>query len=427
VIAVPVSVLAVDNARGVWGAQLVLQRLAERLIDRDVEITLYTPEDSEFASSWQDAGLALLVDRSPVGASPRIAGALSASAMARMTADGLTMSVRVARAARAGGFDLLHGNGHGTHLQTAIAARLAGRPALLHLHEELPHRLGARLRALSLRTANHAIAVSPSIRAALDGDLRQRVCVLRNGVDLKRFMAGPRSAHAETTIVAITRIDPVKRIEDLLDALLPLRDDSTWHALVVGDATVDTAYAEGLQRRAAAEFGQRVRFTGRVDDVAGVLSSADLLVHTGTVEGMPLNVLEAQACGVPVVAYAVAGIPDVVSAGNTGLLAAPGNCAELSVHIQTLVCDPVRRSEMAQAAAKNAVAFDIERQADEYAALVRSIVRGEPTSCLSNADTRSPRPSAKDVADDMQEGADYPNAADDMCYTVASSQDETNA
>jgi glycosyltransferase involved in cell wall biosynthesis len=82
--------------------------------------------------------------------------------------------------------------------------------------------------------------------------------------------------------------------------------------------------------------------------------SADLLVAPSREDNMPLTAMEAQSCGVPVVAFDIGGLPDIVVNGYTGLLAPAGNTQELGTAISRLLDDESLRSRMASQAVLHA-------------------------------------------------------------------------
>ena len=113
----------------------------------------------------------------------------------------------------------------------------------------------------------------------------------------------------------------------------------------------------------------------RQEEVAGRLRQADLYVHPSRADTFPSGVLEALACGTPVVASRVGGIPEQVTDG-TGLLVEPGDPAALATAIDELLADPARRERMGVAAAADArQRFSLERQIDAYLDLYEHLPR----------------------------------------------------
>src|SRR5207249_6347623 len=116
--------------------------------------------------------------------------------------------------------------------------------------------------------------------------------------------------------------------------------------LLVGDGPEATR----LRRRVAPTgLGARVVFAGWLDDPARVSPALDLYVAASLKEGLPLAVLEAMGAGLAVVATDVPGHRDVVAAGVTGLLVAPGDARALASGIGALLGDPTRSASMGRA------------------------------------------------------------------------------
>jgi glycosyltransferase involved in cell wall biosynthesis len=109
-------------------------------------------------------------------------------------------------------------------------------------------------------------------------------------------------------------------------------------------------------------------------EVAERLRAAELYVHPTRADTFPSGVLEALACGTPVVASRVGGIPEQVT-DETGVLVEPGDPAALADAIESLLADPARRARMSAAAAAAARAlFALDRQVDAYVALYEQLV-----------------------------------------------------
>ena len=127
-----------------------------------------------------------------------------------------------------------------------------------------------------------------------------------------------------------------KGVEVLLEAMKELPDV---RLLIAGDGE----HRASLERRASElELGSAVRFLGRCDAsrVRGLLRRARALVVPSIYEGMPLVVLEAMEAGVPVIASAVSGIPEVVEDGGTGWLVPPEEPGDLAAALAAAWTDP---------------------------------------------------------------------------------------
>jgi len=181
---------------------------------------------------------------------------------------------------------------------------------------------------------------------------RQKTVVIPNGIALRDFEHLPTQQQARTALAlssdqmligTVARLDPVKRLDVLLQAMESL---SGIYAVIVGDGP-EQARLETMSGRS--ELAGRVHFAGQQGDVRAWLAAMDMFVLSSDWEGMPNAVLEAMAAGLPVVATAVGGTPEVVVDGVTGLLVPPRDPAALAEAIARLLRDPQLRRQMGQA------------------------------------------------------------------------------
>lgn len=120
-------------------------------------------------------------------------------------------------------------------------------------------------------------------------------------------------------------------------------------------------------------LGDRFRLLGFRRDVHDLMAAADVFTLSSAHEGLPVAVMEAFACGLPVVATSVGGLPQQVEHGVHGLLVAPGDTEALATALTTMAGDAVLRGRMGEAARERSTAYDIRRAVAEqervYAAL----------------------------------------------------------
>lgn len=167
------------------------------------------------------------------------------------------------------------------------------------------------------------------------------------GVDVARFTPGdsPDAVHIGT----LRQLEPIYGI-DILLASLPLIGAGLpdLHCSIGGDGS----QREALRRQAdQLEVASRVAWRGRIahDDVPAFLRSLAVFVNPSRAESFGVAALEAQSCGVPVVASRVGGLPEVVRDGVTGVLVPPEQPEALATAIVELLSDPQRRAAMAAA------------------------------------------------------------------------------
>lgn len=172
-------------------------------------------------------------------------------------------------------------------------------------------------------------------------------------------------------LVHVSNFRPVKRAADLLTVLAKLRAAVPAHLILIGDgpqleATADRAVAMGL--------GEAVTFVGEQSDFAELLSRADAMLMTSESESFGVAALEAMSCGVPVFAYRVGGLAEVVD-DDSGVLVAPFDADALAAAVAAVLRDGDRRRRMSAAARARAVEhFRAGPILDRYEQLYRRVV-----------------------------------------------------
>ena len=220
------------------------------------------------------------------------------------------------------GFDLIYANGPRLLPAAALAAR--GRvPVLFHAHSHVGQALAHKLVSWSIRRSGAAVAAcSHSVMAQFrDYVVPRKQFVIPNGVRELPFRKRDFPRDGKWRIGVIGRISPEKgqaefvRTAALLNGEFPDAQFFLCGAPIFGD----TRYFDHVQRLAR---GLPIEFLGWREDIAAVLSDLDLVVVPSKLEGMGRVVVEAYAAGVPVIAFAVGGIPEVVTDRETGFLVA---------------------------------------------------------------------------------------------------------
>jgi glycosyltransferase involved in cell wall biosynthesis len=378
------QVLVVSTSPMVWGAERSLLSLAPLLRQHGVALTLASPP-GDFSEAWTAGGYSHVAFpvanrqglRAPDGGRP------SPRVLAREVSETLGTARRLARLAKS--FDVIHSNSLWAHLDCALAGRIARRPVVLELHDLVRPGLGRRVQRTAVRLASCTIAVSRAVGESVGGR-PINLHVVPQGVDVERFQPGPSDAlwrarlssnPGEPIIGVVGRVDPEKGIRTVLQAMTMLDGPASCsHLAVVGAPALDDgSYEAELRAEAAGILGDRCRFVGPVDEVPAVLRSLDVLVNASTSEPFGLSVLEAQACGVPVIGAASGGIPEFVTDGETGLLVAPGRPDELAAQLSRLLGTPALREDLSQRARIDVVARrTIAARAETVAHVYRSMV-----------------------------------------------------
>ena len=238
-------------------------------------------------------------------------------------------------------------------------------------------------RAVSL--AEHRFVVSEYWRVALQRDYGLESTVAHNGVDIGDFSSLPERRDNAPTILFVGGLEPRKGLELLILAMSRVRVVHPRARLQVvakaGFRGVDhVQWFEHLADRAGVR--DRVEFSESVnqDELLGLYSSADIVALPSRNEGWGLSLMEAMACGRPVVATKVGGIPELVRDGVDGVLVEPEDVLGLGEAISTLLDDSELRRRMGSSGRARAGAFSWDRTArltlQEYK---RSLTRNQQT------------------------------------------------
>lgn len=299
--------------------------------------------------------------------------------------------VRIGRFLRARGVDVVHVHNLAPLVYGGLAARLPGvaRPAVIYSEHNQIYRAGARARRRFrryVRLADLAVAVSHDLRRTLvDGlHVSPPVRVLHNGIDPGAFTGadGPAvrrelgARKGQFLVGTAVVLSEQKGICYLLHAARIVRAaDPTVCFLVAGDGPLR---AELESTAATLGLAETVRFLGYRRDVPRLIAALDAYVLPSLWEGLPLALLEALACGKPIVATHVGGNPEVVEDGENGLLVPPRDPEALARAVLTLRRDPALRERMQQAnVQKFARSFSVESMVRGHVDLYReAAVRG---------------------------------------------------
>lgn len=210
---------------------------------------------------------------------------------------------------------------------------------------------------------------------------RERVSVIHNGIEpgqaastLDRRRARMLLGLDERAFVVTTvaRLDPVKDLITLLDAFAFVRKRVPLARLViVGDGPERQRLTERAERD---DLAGAVQITGYRDDVRALLPAADVYASSSISEGVSITILEAMATGIPVVATAVGGTPEILSDGTGGILVPSREPVRMAAAIVALARDQRRRASLATAARRRLEAsFTIDRMVDDYARSYRAV------------------------------------------------------
>ena len=256
----------------------------------------------------------------------------------------------------------------------AVAVRMmrrGGTPKVVYTEHNLWTRYRPLTRwanALTYRRNDAVIAVSDAVAASIrpPGGAGPDVEVIVHGPDVDAIPSGSVArAHARAAlglpeealvIGSVGNFTPKKDHATMLDAVARVSSPAPVVLALAGIGPLEAELREHAARRG---LGDRVRFLGMRDDVYELLAGFDVFAMSSRFEGLPIALLEAMSAGVPPVATAVGGIPEVIRSDRDGLLVPPADPAALADAMQQLLEDPPRRRLMGAAARERAAEFDL--------------------------------------------------------------------
>ena len=197
-----------------------------------------------------------------------------------------------------------------------------------------------------------------------------RLFVIHNGVADCPLRAEPGAA-GPVKIVMVARCVPQKDHMTLLQAASQLRGD--WELLFVGDGPRMEQVQQEIDRLG---LGERVSLAGHRDDVPQILARAHVFCLASEREGLPISIIEAMRAGLPVVASAVGGVPELVAFGENGFLVGRRDAAGLARHLQALIVDPALRVQLgANSRARYERQFTVDKQMEKVGEIYESCLR----------------------------------------------------
>lgn len=274
-----------------------------------------------------------------------------------------TAGWRLARLASSRRIDILHAHLFPAAIAAAAAHRFCGVPMISTEHSVWNRRrqIGALrvLDALVYRQARRILCVSGSVRASLLKWLpamRGTVHVLHNAVAVRPLTT--RSI-VRFDLILVGNLD---RAAKGVDVLLQALARCTHANLRVGIAGGGRLLPELRALRDRLGLPQTVEFLGAVSNVPELLAASRALVLPSRWEGLPMAMLEAMERGLPVVATAVGGIPELVESGVNGILVPPDEPTKLAAAIDRVLGDPVWAAGLGRASRRLACdRFSLDR------------------------------------------------------------------
>lgn len=304
------------------------------------------------------------------------------------------MAQPIANHIQSSGIDIIHTVLPNAYLVGAFANARAGQKPLvmsrvsLNTYQRADWHVGLIERKFLHRKVDAAIGNSQAILDQLkaEGVAPEKLKLIHNGIDVSAF-TGEMIDRAEARQLlsipdnalvfdVVANLHPYKGHDDLLLALCRISQalPPDWVCLIVGRD--DLVRLPELARRCE-DYGlsANVRFLGLRRDIPKILSASDIHVSASHQEGFPNNIVEAMCAGLPVVATAVGGVPELVLDGDTGLLVPAHDAASMAAALLELAKNAGKRKSLGDAGRTRITAhFGIEKHVAALEALYSAFI-----------------------------------------------------
>ena len=291
--------------------------------------------------------------------------------------------------------DLIHANSVRAGLVMSAATLGLRIPIVWHVHDLLLHHpLSTCIRtAVLLHPPTRIVVVANAAAERFKGKLlrpfprRVRIDVVYNAVAAAELSGNTSSIRKELRlrgndrlIGLVGNLSPVKGQLELLRAFAKVRQQVPGAALLIVGSTLFNR-DDGYQQQLHAEVRSlglepHVRFLGQRDDVPAIMSELDLLVLNSRSEAFPLVALEGMTAGVPVLATAVGGLPELIMPAENGLLIPFGDEAKLIEAIQLLLKRPGFSGDLARRAREHVTQnYSVSKFVSSFEAIYTAVVQ----------------------------------------------------
>jgi glycosyltransferase involved in cell wall biosynthesis len=347
------KILFYNHTSEVSGAERVLLLILSRLNRSRFEAILACPPDGQLRKEAKALGVRCAdVDHLHARFTWRM------DALIRYLASFVSTMRQVRILVREQRPDLIHANSVRAGLVISAATIGLGIPIVWHVHDLLPkHPLSTCIRLFTLlRPPLRIVVVANAAADRFQGKLlrqfpgRVDFAVVHNTVDVAKLHSSSASAsirkelrirNSDRLIGVVGNLSPVKGQLELIRAFAEARKRiPNLCLLVVGSALFNRS--DGYQKQLAAEvralgLEHCIRFLGQRNDVPAIMAALDLLVMNSRSEAFPLVALEGMAAGVPLLATAVGGLPELITHGKNGWLVPVGEQEKLVAGIASLL------------------------------------------------------------------------------------------
>lgn len=293
--------------------------------------------------------------------------------------------LQVMRHLRRNDIDIIHTHSTEAGVIGRLAGWLAGTPVIIHEIHGDPvavdrnsalNKFVIVAERICAKVSTRLIAKSSKIKQdylSRDIGTEEQYRIIYHGVDLGEYGAHENTNifnDDKTTMLYVGRLTNGKGLYDLLDAMSQLKN-SEIQLLIAGDGS-ETAELKEYARNLGLD--DSVSFLGYREDIPKLMTAADALVLPSYREGTPRVITEALASGTPVISTRIAGIPEQVADGETGVLLEPGDIGELVQSMKDVAENPGRWEQMGHRAPSTVSKFSLDTATNSFLELYEDVL-----------------------------------------------------
>jgi len=283
---------------------------------------------------------------------------------------------------------IIHAHRYKENLLASIAAMVCGRPRLITTVHGLSEGINKTIKGKMKSTVNQlllrrvfdtTVAVSQDVARSLGeqaGVSAKRLMTIVNGIDLHNGLKKTRALRDTFIIGSAGRLFPVKDYPLMVDiAELTCAQRTNARFILAGDGPEEETI---LQKIRSCGLEDRFTLLGHVEDMQAFYAGLDLYINTSMHEGIPMTVLEAMSWRIPIVAFAVGGLNEMISHGHDGYLIQNRDAQEFSQRLIELIDDRERLDTLGENAGSTCKKFSTDQMSQNYYNVYIQALKEEP-------------------------------------------------
>jgi len=249
----------------------------------------------------------------------------------------------------------------------------------VYTHHSIKYKYGSALTWWFNRSVDAYVAICATCESMLSSKTSKPIVLIRNGISKRRVAAADTArGRGPFRVISVGRMRTVKNYTSVISIAEKLKRNhglgpAEIEFLICGDGELLDELRQYSWQQGVEDI---VHFVGGRTDVPELMAASNALLMTSIYEGMPITLIEAAHAGLPMIATAVGGIPEIVKHGINGFLYNTNDDETAADHVLTLMRDRGLWSTFSNAALETAVEFEMDRVASSHARLYERLTVG---------------------------------------------------